>query len=95
MPLVIAMRVYLLVIGPTATSILTLAEWLRVYLGLSSAADELRGTGSGRRLGPPMSADDKIYVDAHQPATLNDGAGKLTDYPTLQETVMGMASAAA
>jgi hypothetical protein len=44
MPLVIAMRVYLLVIGPTATSILTLAEWLRVYLGLSSATDELRGT---------------------------------------------------
>jgi hypothetical protein len=31
---------------------------------------------------------DKIYVDAAQPATLNDGAGKLTDYPTLQEAVM-------
>ncbi len=30
---------------------------------------------------------DKIYVDAAQPATLNDGAGKLTDYPTLQEVV--------
>jgi hypothetical protein len=31
---------------------------------------------------------DKIYVDAAQPATLNDGAGKLTDYSTVQEAVM-------
>jgi hypothetical protein len=30
-----------------------------------------------------MSDDYKIYVDAAQPATLNEGAGKLTDYPTL------------
>ena len=36
----------------------------------------------------PMSDDYKIYVDAAQPATLNEGAGKLTDYPTLQEAVM-------
>jgi hypothetical protein len=36
-----------------------------------------------------MTEDNlKIYVDAAQPATLNDGAGKLTDYPTLQEAVM-------
>ena len=35
-----------------------------------------------------MSDDYKIYVDAAQPATLNDGAGKLTDYATLQEAVM-------
>lgn len=35
-----------------------------------------------------MSDDYKIYVDAAQPATLNDGAGALTDYPTLQEAVM-------
>jgi hypothetical protein len=35
-----------------------------------------------------MSDDHKIYVDATQPATLNDGAGKLTDYVTLQEPVM-------
>jgi hypothetical protein len=35
-----------------------------------------------------MSDDDKIYVDAEQPATLNNGAGKLTDYRTLRETVM-------
>ena len=35
-----------------------------------------------------MSDDDKIYVDAGQPATLNNGAGKLTDYPTLQEAVI-------
>jgi hypothetical protein len=31
---------------------------------------------------------DKAFVDAAQPATLNDGAGALTDYPTLQEAVM-------
>jgi hypothetical protein len=35
-----------------------------------------------------MSEDYKIYVDAGLPATLNDGAGKLTDYLTLQEAVM-------
>ena len=35
-----------------------------------------------------MSTDSKIYVDAWQPATLNDGAGKLTDCPTLQEAVL-------
>jgi hypothetical protein len=35
-----------------------------------------------------MSDDHKIYVDAAQPATLNDGAGKLTDYPTMQGAVM-------
>lgn len=35
-----------------------------------------------------MSDDRKIYVDAGQPATLNDGAGALTDCPTLQEAVM-------
>jgi hypothetical protein len=35
-----------------------------------------------------MSDDDKIYIDAEQPATLNNGAGKLTDYGTLRETVM-------
>jgi hypothetical protein len=35
-----------------------------------------------------MSDDFKIYVDASQPATLNDGAGKLTHCPTLQEAVL-------
>ena len=35
-----------------------------------------------------MSEADKIYVDAGQPATLNSGTGKLTDYRTLQEAVM-------
>jgi hypothetical protein len=30
---------------------------------------------------------DKAVVDAAKPATLNNGAGKLTDYPTLQEAV--------
>ena len=29
-----------------------------------------------------------IYVEAGQPATLNDGAGKLTDCATLQEAVL-------
>ena len=35
-----------------------------------------------------MTDDFKIYVDAARPATLNDGAGKLTDYATLQEAVL-------
>jgi hypothetical protein len=34
-----------------------------------------------------MSEDYKIYVDAGLPATLNDGASKLTDYLTLKEAV--------
>jgi hypothetical protein len=39
-------------------------------------------------LGTLMSDDYKIYVDAGQPATLNDGAGALTDCATLQEAVL-------
>jgi hypothetical protein len=35
-----------------------------------------------------MSDDHKIYVDAGLPATLNDGAGALTDCATLQEAVL-------
>ena len=35
-----------------------------------------------------MSDDYKIYVDASQPATLNNGAGALTDCATLQEAVL-------
>jgi hypothetical protein len=35
-----------------------------------------------------VTGDTGIYVDAAQPATLNDGAGKLTDYGTLQEAVV-------
>jgi hypothetical protein len=35
-----------------------------------------------------VTDDTRIYVDAAQPATLNDGAGKLTDYGTLQEAVL-------
>jgi hypothetical protein len=35
-----------------------------------------------------LTNNRKIYVDAEQPATLNNGAGKLTDYATLQEAVM-------
>ena len=33
-------------------------------------------------------SDYKIYVDAGWPATLNDGAGALTDCATLQEAVL-------
>jgi hypothetical protein len=35
-----------------------------------------------------ISDDYKIYVDASRPATLNDGAGALTDCATLQEAVL-------
>ena len=35
-----------------------------------------------------MNQDHKIYVDASQPATLNNGAGALTDCATLQEAVL-------
>jgi hypothetical protein len=35
-----------------------------------------------------VSADYKIYVDGSQPATLNNGAGALTDCPTLQDAVL-------
>ena len=34
-----------------------------------------------------VSENYKIYVDGGQPATLNDGAGALTDCATLQEAV--------
>ena len=35
-----------------------------------------------------MRDDYKIYVDASRPATLNDGAGALTDCATLQGAVL-------
>ena len=35
-----------------------------------------------------MTDDTRIYVDAAQPATLNDGAGKQTDCASLQEAVL-------
>jgi hypothetical protein len=35
-----------------------------------------------------MSDDYKIYVDAGQPATLNNGAGVSTDCATLQEAAL-------
>jgi len=35
-----------------------------------------------------MSDDYKIYIDAGQPATFNDGAGVQTDCATLQEAVL-------
>jgi hypothetical protein len=35
-----------------------------------------------------MNDNSGIYVEAGQPATLNDGAGKLTDCATLQEAVL-------
>jgi hypothetical protein len=49
-----------------------------------------RGTdGRGvEKLGTLMTDDYKIYVDANRPATLNNGAGALTDCTTLQEAVL-------
>ena len=41
-----------------------------------------------------MTDDYRIYVDANWPATLNDGAGVLTDFPTLQEAVSAWRSLA-
>jgi hypothetical protein len=35
-----------------------------------------------------MSDGEKICVNAGQPATLNNGGGVLTDFPTLGEAVM-------
>jgi hypothetical protein len=35
-----------------------------------------------------MNEHYKIYVDASRPATLNNGAGALTDCATLQEAVL-------
>jgi hypothetical protein len=35
-----------------------------------------------------VNDDYKIYVDASQPATLNNGDGALTDCATLQEAVL-------
>jgi hypothetical protein len=40
-----------------------------------------------------LTDDDKIYVDATLLATLNNGAGKPTDCPTLKEAVMAWRSA--
>jgi hypothetical protein len=34
-----------------------------------------------------VTDDTRIYVDAAQPATLNDGAGKQTDFATLEQAV--------
>jgi hypothetical protein len=45
------------------------------------------GCDKSREIGK-LTEDDKIYVDAAQPATLNNGGGKLADYPTLQEAVV-------
>jgi hypothetical protein len=41
-----------------------------------------------RGLGTLVSDNEKIYVDAGQPATLNNGGGVLDDCPTLQEAVI-------
>jgi hypothetical protein len=45
------------------------------------------GCDKSREIGK-LTEDDKIYVDAAQPATLNNGGGKSTDYPTLREAVV-------
>ena len=41
-----------------------------------------------------MTDDYRIYVDANWSATLNNGAGVLTDFPTLQEAVLAWRSLA-
>jgi hypothetical protein len=68
---------------------IALSIWPGRLLAQDQESSGTSGEARGRRgLGAPMSEDDKIYVDAGQPATLNNGAGKLTDYRTLQEAVM-------
>ena len=48
-----------------------------------------RGTSGGVRCDyGSRTIDYKIYVDGGQPAMLNNGAGALTDYPSLQEAVL-------
>ena len=42
---------------------------------------------NGSPLALPTSDDYKIYIDAGQPATLNNGAAAQTDCATLQEAV--------
>jgi hypothetical protein len=41
-----------------------------------------------------MREEHKIYVDAARPSTLNDGAGVLTDFATLEEAVVAWRSLA-
>jgi hypothetical protein len=41
-----------------------------------------------------MTDGYRIYVDANRPATLNNGAGVLTDFTTLQEAVLAWRSLA-
>jgi bifunctional non-homologous end joining protein LigD len=71
------------------------AAWLALSVGSAGLLDQdqesgcaCHEAGGGRRLGAPMSDDFKIYVDAGQPAILNDGAGIATDCATLQEAVL-------
>ena len=60
---------------------------LRTY-GRSTAIEQSRALPLQPRKGALISEDYRIYVDDEQPATLNDGAGALTDYRTLQEAVL-------
>jgi hypothetical protein len=39
-----------------------------------------------------MAEQDRIYVDGSLPATLNDGAGTMVDFPTLEEAVLAWRS---
>jgi hypothetical protein len=41
-----------------------------------------------------MNYEDGILVDGRQPATMNDGDGKLVDCPSLREAVLGLARVA-
>jgi hypothetical protein len=39
-----------------------------------------------------MAEQDRIYVDGSLPATLNDGAGTMVDFATLEEAVLAWRS---
>jgi hypothetical protein len=60
----------------------------------SQILPQTHGWGRPNFWGTPMTDDYKIYVDANWPSTLNDGAGVLTDFPTLQEAVSAWRSLA-
>jgi hypothetical protein len=59
-----------------------------------SAATATHCWGGPNFWGTPMTDDYRIYVDANWSATLNNGVGVLTDFPTLQEAVLAWRSLA-
>ncbi len=57
---------------------LALPRWVIEPLAQGQEPSVAGRKARGRR-GVSMSGDSSIYIDASRPATLNDGAGKLTD----------------